>query len=260
MASEAVENYIKAIYALQRPGSPDAADAGVRTAAASAAGGQVSIGDLAAAVGVTPGTATTMVKKLAADRLARYERYGGVILTAKGERLALGVLRRHRLVETFLVHTLGMDWGEVHEEAERLEHALSERLLERLDEFLGHPAVDPHGDPIPDGDGRVRETALVALTACAVGARVRVSRILDQSNEFLRFVDQHGLRPGAAVTVEALERGAGTIALKVQGGGAVTLSVAAAAQMLVQRGVARESAAASGRLRGVHRPAGRRTP
>src|ERR1043165_5503845 len=144
MASETVENYLKAIYSLSAKSDSD----------------QVSLGDLAAAVGVTPGTATTMVKKLALDRLAKYERYSGVALTAKGKQTALAVLRRHRLIETFLVRTLGMDWAEVHAEAERLEHALSDRLLQRLDAFLGHPAVDPHGDPIPDPRGRLRQTAL----------------------------------------------------------------------------------------------------
>ncbi|MFO0962090.1 MAG: metal-dependent transcriptional regulator [Phycisphaerales bacterium] len=258
MASEAVENYIKAIYALQRPGGMDAADAGIRGAAGAGAagaafagaagpGGQVSIGELATAVGVTPGTATTMVKKLAADRLVRYERYGGVELTVKGERLALSVLRRHRLVETFLVHTLGMDWGEVHDEAERLEHALSDRLLERLDEFLGRPAVDPHGDPIPDRDGRTRAPALVPLPACAPGSGARIHRIADQSHDFLRFVDAHGLRPGAQVRVVAVEPGAGTIALQVAGGSGVTMSLAAAGQLLVQRGVTRGFDAATDR-------------
>lgn len=224
MVTAAVENYLKAIYALQREGR-DADSAGRPSAA---------LGDLAAAVGVTPGTATTMVKKLAAQRLVKYERYAGVSLTAKGERAARQVLRRHRLIETFLVRTLGMDWSEVHDEAERLEHALSDRLLERLDRFLGHPAVDPHGDPIPDAHGRPRDMPLVAIARCKPGAKLRLARVLDQRAEFLRFLDRSGLRIDAVLTVESAEPGAGTICVRVGRGPIVALSDAAAASLLVE--------------------------
>src|SRR6476620_7329433 len=107
------------------------------------------MGRLAAAMGVVPGTATTMVKTLADSGLVTYEPRSGTRLTAGGEKLALHVLRRHRLVEPFLVKTLGLDWSEVHEEAEELEHAISDKVLHRIDQLLGHPTTDPHGDPIP---------------------------------------------------------------------------------------------------------------
>ena len=138
LASQTVENYLKAIYVAQVPEDEQSL---------------VPMGQLAAALGVVPGTATTMVKTLAESGLAKYEPYMGVRLTPAGEKLAAMVLRRHRLIELFLVQVLSMNWSEVHEEAEKLEHAVSERLIDRIDEMLGRPAVDPHGDPIPGARG-----------------------------------------------------------------------------------------------------------
>src|SRR5829696_53001 len=141
LASSTVENYLKAIYA----------------GAASLGRGQrlLPMGQLAAAVGVTPGTATTMVKTLAESGLVEYEPYAGVALTSAGEKLAALVLRRHRLIELFLVQFMGYAWDEVHDEAEQLEHVVSERLIERMDEMLGRPETDPHGDPIPTPEGTI---------------------------------------------------------------------------------------------------------
>src|SRR5438093_503083 len=139
MASSTVENYLKQIY-LQQQAVPDE---------------PVPTGKLADLMGVVPGTATSMIKALADSGLVAYEPRGGTRLTRGGEQLALHVLRRHRLVELFLVKTLGLDWSEVHEEAEELEHAISDKVLERIDALLGHPRVDPHGDPIPSAKGRV---------------------------------------------------------------------------------------------------------
>ena len=130
------------------------------------------MGQIAAALGVTPGTATTMVKALAESGLVQYEPYSGVRLTAAGERLAGLVLRRHRLVELFLVQVMGLRWDEVHEEAEKLEHVVSERLIERMDEMLGRPEVDPHGDPIPDADGAIRQRELQTLLDCPLDTPV----------------------------------------------------------------------------------------
>src|SRR5215831_11232691 len=139
LPSSTVENYLKAIYQGQ----------------AALPNGQrlVPMGQVAAALGVTPGTATTMVKALGEAGLAEYEPYSGVRLTPAGGRLAGLVLRRHRLVELFLVQVMGMSWAEVHEEAEQLEHVVSERLIERIDEMLGRPTTDHHADPIPNADG-----------------------------------------------------------------------------------------------------------
>src|SRR2546421_11449826 len=140
MASVTVENYLKQLYLEQQR----AAD-----------GELVAMGRVASAMGVVPGTATTMVKALADSGLVAYEPRGGVKLTRGGEQLALHVLRRHRLVELFLVKVLDLDWSEVHEEADNLEHAISDKVLEKIDGYLGRPSVDPHGDPIPVAKGKL---------------------------------------------------------------------------------------------------------
>src|SRR5437016_5540961 len=141
LPSQTVENYLKTIYLAQ--------------ASQGSSSDLVPVGQLAAALRVVPGTATTMMKALAESGLVRYEPYSGVRLTRAGEKLASLVLRRHRLIELFLVRVLGMSWAEVHDEAEQLEHAVSERLIDRIDAMLGRPEVDPHGDPIPTAEGRM---------------------------------------------------------------------------------------------------------
>ena len=140
LPSHTVENYLKAIFQAQMALPQEQL---------------VQMGHLASALGVVPGTATTMVKALSESGLVRYEPYAGVRLTPAGEKLAARVLRRHRLVELFLVQVMGMSWAEVHDEAENLEHAVSDQLVERMDEMLGRPSVDPHGDPIPGPEGHV---------------------------------------------------------------------------------------------------------
>lgn len=229
--SQAVENYLKQIHVLaQRIESTTRR--GGRAVDGRAA--LVSMGGLADALELTPGTVTTMVKRLARRGLVRYERYGGVALTDSGTRAALAVLRRHRLIETFLVRVLGLDWSEVHDEAERLEHVLSDRVLEALDRVLGHPAADPHGDPIP-GAGAAPSRA-VALAHCAPGARVRIERLLEQSRDFLRFASRHGLTPGAAVQVVAPGAARGVIRVKTARRRAITLDRALAERVLVVAG------------------------
>lgn len=218
MASETVENYLKAIYTLC-PESP---------------AGEAGMTRLATAVGVTTGTATAMVKKLAASKFVKYKRFGGVSLTPKGQRAALDIIRRHRLIETFLVETLKLDWSVVHVEAERLEHAVSPTVLEALDTFLGYPAVDPHGDPIPDCDGCLRQPApLVAIGDCKPGARVRLARVLNQGAEFLQFLDRHKLQLDAVLTIESAESGAGTITVRTNTGGTIAISETVADSLLV---------------------------
>lgn len=218
MASETVENYLKAIYALTRE----------------AEGPGATVTRVAALVGVTPGSATAMLQKLAAGKLARYQRYGAATLTPRGERAAAEVLRRHRIIEQFLTRVVGMDWSEVHEEAERLEHAVSPRLLERLDAMLGHPTHDPHGDPIPDAEGRVSLSRAIPLSRASAGMRARVSRVLDQSPEFLRFAQREGLTPGRVVTVEASDEAAQAVRVRVGSRVAATLALSAAAKVLVE--------------------------
>src|SRR5438477_1181507 len=159
MASVTVENYLKQLYLEQQQHAP---------------GELVSMGRLAAVMGVVPGTATTMMKALADSGLVAYEPRGGVRLTRGGEQLALHVLRRHRLLELFLVRVLGLDWSEVHDEAEELEHVISEKVIARIDEVLGHPSTDPHGDPIPTAKGRLPDSRLTSLLDCQIGKRFTV--------------------------------------------------------------------------------------
>src|SRR5438093_6259889 len=175
LPSSTVENYLKAIYLGQSSVGRDER--------------LLPMGQVATALGVTPGTATTMVKARAESGLAEYEPYSGVRLTAAGEKLAGLVLRRHRLVELFLVQVMGMSWAEVHDEAEQLEHVVSERLIERIDEMLGRPTHDPHGDPIPTPEGRIQaDPHLETLLTCPTGVPLRVTRIADQDPAFLHFI------------------------------------------------------------------------
>ena len=219
MASITVENYLKQLYLTQQ-GAPEKL---------------VAMGKLAGAMGVVPGTATTMVKALADSGLVTYEPRGGVRLTRAGEQLALHVLRRHRLVELFLVKVLGLDWSEVHDEAEELEHAVSDKVLERMDALLGHPSVDPHGDPIPPAKGRPHAAPQHAsLTECEPGRSYRVARVLDQGPDFLQFVDRCGLVPGVTLTLEGREAMADAIRVRPRGGRSVTLGNAAAEKILVE--------------------------
>lgn len=224
MATSTVEDYLKAIL-VEEQRDPDSL---------------VTTGRIAAACRVAPGTATSMVKTLADGSLVSYEPYSGVRLTEAGRRLATRVLRRHRLVELFLVRVLGMDWSEVHAEAERLEHVVSDRLIERIDEMLGHPAVDPHGDPIPDAHGQVAEPDLASLASCALGEAVRVARVRDQTPEFLRLVERRRLMPGSRVTVEERDPAADTVALRLEPaagepGATLSLGFRAAGKILVER-------------------------
>ncbi|MEY2882122.1 MAG: hypothetical protein RLZZ15_4502 [Verrucomicrobiota bacterium] len=219
MASSTVENYLKQILLL------------------SAADGElVSMGALATALAVVPGTATTMVKALAAEGLALHRPRYGVALTAEGRRVALGVLRRHRLIETFLVEVLKMDWTEVHAEAEQLEHAISDAVLDRLDALLGHPATDPHGDPIPTRQGKLDSQVYATLATGPVERPLRIVRVTEQSAEFLHFAEAHGLLPGTALRVTGRNLAAGLVTVKKTAGRPVTLSVAAAGQILVAPG------------------------
>jgi len=215
MATRTVEDYIKRIYLEQQGGA-----------------NLVPFGRLAAAMEVVPGTVTTMVKALADSGLVGYEPRQGVRLTSAGEKLALHVLRRHRLIELFLVRVLRFDWSEVHDEAEELEHAVSERLIERIDELLGRPGYDPHGDPIPDATGKVAERRLQPLSSGRAGGRGTIARIADQDPEFLRYATDRGLVPEAVLTVESVDPIGESIRLVV-GDRSLTLGRTAAAKILV---------------------------
>jgi DtxR family transcriptional regulator, Mn-dependent transcriptional regulator len=198
------------------------------------AGERVPMGQIASALRVAPGTVTAMMRALSDGGLVDYEPRGGVRLTSAGRQLATHVLRRHRLIELFLVQAVGLDWSEVHDEAELLEHAVSERVIERIDELLGHPSVDPHGDPIPSRSGVVEIRERPSLVDCAVGAPQRVVRVTDQAAEFLRLVERSRLMPGSRVTVASRDAAADTVALELDGGAALSLGHRAASKILVE--------------------------
>jgi DtxR family Mn-dependent transcriptional regulator len=220
LPSSTVENYLKAIYLGQTQ----------------LLGPQrlVPMGQLASSLGVAPGTATTMVKTLAEAGLVEYEPYNGVRLLPAGAKLAALVLRRHRLIELFLVKVLGMRWDEVHDDAEQLEHVVSDRLIERIDELLGHPEVDPHGDPIPTREGEIVARELDTLLTCPLHTRVTVTRVTDQDAAFLRFIESHHLKPGQMIEVEARDEVSDSVRLKGKDDQRITIGTRAASKLLVE--------------------------
>jgi len=226
--SRTVEDYLKQVLLLQQK-------PGVAARQPRSGRGRVSMGRLSRAMNVAAGTGTAMVKRLADAGLLDYEPYEGVRLTARGEKLATDMLRRHRLIETFLVQTLGLGWSEVHDEAERLEHAISDALLEKIDAVLGHPRFDPHGDPIPDRAGVMSQPNLRTLAECDVGESIKIARILDQRPTFLDFLDKAGLRPGAIVTLQRRDPIADALRVKTGARTAIHLGSGAAAKLLVAR-------------------------
>lgn len=218
MASLTIENYAKAILQICGVGGDHPA----------------TTGQLAEALSVSPGTVTSMLKTLSEAGLASYTPYEGVRLTEAGNRLALRVLRRHRLIELFLFRTLELPWDEVHEEAEHMEHAASDRLIDRIDAFLGFPACDPHGDPIPRSDGTFVASNAKPLTQLLAGARFRIERVLDQSPDFLRYLSASGLHLGVEAELISNEVGSGVITLAI-GASRPTLSHGFAEKVLVAK-------------------------
>jgi DtxR family Mn-dependent transcriptional regulator len=184
LRSSAIEDYAKAIYALERRGSEP-----------------VSTNALADRLGVTAGSASGMVKRLGELGLAEHRPYHGVSLTAEGRRVALEVMRHHRLLELYLVESLGVPWDRVHEEAEVLEHVLSEELEELIAAKLGDPTHDPHGDPIPTRDLEIEERPTHSLQSLTIGDRGTLTRVSDSDPEMLRFLNERGIAPGDALEV-----------------------------------------------------------
>lgn len=219
MPSATVEDYIKHIYLVSEK----------RTSA------EVPMGQIADALGVVPGTATTMVKALSDAGLVVYAPRVGVRLTEPGRRLALHVLRRHRLIEQFLVEVLGFDWSEVHDEAEQMEHVVSDLLLERIDRYLGHPTEDPHGDPIPSAEGELVHGQVESLVECPLDSNVFVARISDQDTDFLNYIAKAGLSPGVSLRVRARSLSAEAVEIQLPGSEeSLTLGLGAAAKVLVR--------------------------
>lgn len=226
LPSQTVENYLKTIHLTEAANRAHAtAPEGERAL--------VPMGQLASALGVVPGTATTMVKALAESGLVHYEPYMGVRLTDAGEKLASLVLRRHRLIELFLVKVLGMSWAEVHDEAERLEHAVSERLIDLIDDMLGRPSVDPHGDPIPTAEGTIVQPDYVDLLSAPLNTPLTVVRVVDQGPDFLRFIEDRHLMPGSTVTINSRDDAADAVVVRTDSAD-TTLGTKAASKVLVR--------------------------
>ena len=197
--SEAIEDFLKAIYLLEQEHE------------------RVQTSMLAEALNITAPSTTEMAKKLAKANLVVHEPYRGISLTPAGKRVALEIVRHHRLIELFLVEALGYTWDEVHDEAERLEHAVSERLAERIAEYLSDPDYDPHGDPIPSAEGTVDERQLTSLAEWEIDLPGMVARLVDQSPEVLRYLAEKGLVVGASVAVTARDPFEGPLTLVVDG-------------------------------------------
>ena len=214
-----VEDYLKAIYDLERDTQPAATN------------------DIAERLAISPASVSGMMRRLAEQGLITHEPYRGARLTDDGRRAALRTLRRHRILECYLTEVLGYPWDRVHDEAERLEHAASEELIERMADALGDPVHDPHGAPIPSREGVVEETPRRTLADVAAGERVRVRQVMDDDGERLRYLAELGIRPGSILRVLDRAPFDGPITLWVgDGAGSVTRAVGPAlgAQVFVE--------------------------
>ena len=197
---QAIEDYLKTIFSLAEQESP------------------VSTSRIAEARQVKPGSVTSMLQRLDKLNLVHYEKHYGVTLTKSGEKIALEVIRHHRLLELYLNEALGFSWDEVHEQADVLEHVISEKLEERIATFLGDPKFDPHGDPIPDKDGAMETIPMMPLVETAVGTTTEIARIQDDANsEMLRYLADLGLTPGQEITVRSIAPFDGPITIDVEG-------------------------------------------
>ena len=211
--SASTQNYLKVIWGLQEWSEAPVSNSAIATEA-----------------GVRLSTVSDALRKLHDQGLIDHVRYGSVTLTGSGRVNAVAMIRRHRLLETFLVRTLDYEWDEVHEEADRLEHAVSDELIDRIDRVLGYPTRDPHGDPIPSADGRVHRPDAVVLAEVPVGQSVRVERISDSDNAMLQYFASRGIVVDAALDVQPGEPYAETITVVVEGTGEPVALGPAAAQ------------------------------
>lgn len=195
MGSLTEENYIKTIYSL----SLDA--------------GEVSVSELAKKLSVKLPTVTSMIKKLSGKKLVSYAPYQGIKITDKGKKEALSIIRKHRLAELFLVKIMKLGWEEVHEIAEQLEHVDSERFYNRIDEMLGYPKADPHGEPIPDINGKIVSPKSFPLREANIGASVRISAVTNDEKAFLDHLNSKGLQIGDLITVKKKEEFDGSVSI-----------------------------------------------
>ncbi len=203
MLSQAAEDYLKSIYKLQEKG------------------GKVSTGVLAEFLNVKPASVTGMIKKLESMKLIKYERYQGVTLTNAGKAIALEVIRHHRLLELYLFKALGMPWDGVHDEAEKLEHVISEDMEARMDAYLGYPTADPHGSPIPDKNGVVPKTESIPMTSLKDGQSCVVAEVNDSDSALLRHLGSFNLYPGTRFRVIEVAPFEGPFTIDVAGQQAV---------------------------------------
>ena len=213
--TEPVEDYLKAIYAIEQAG--DAAGTN----------------EIASRLSIAAASVSGMVRRLADQGLVSYERYRGVRLTGNGRRAALRTIRRHRVIEAYLAKALGYAWDRVHEEAERLEHAASDELIDRMAAAIGEPMTDPHGHPIPTREGTIDETPLQTLADLGMGQRSRVTRVSDEDGELLRYLARIGIRPGVMVTIAERAPFEGPISLRV-GKATVQVGPALASRVMVE--------------------------
>jgi DtxR family Mn-dependent transcriptional regulator len=215
MASSTVENYLKAILHLEEPF------------------GSTTVGEIAKNLGVTPGTVTIMMKSLSEQGLVNYQPRKKLNLMPGGRKAALKVVRRHRLIELFLVQVLKLDWSEVHEEAEILEHVISDRLLDRIDKMLGEPTHDPHGDPIPDRDGNLAVVHATPLAEVGDGD-YRVVRVSDDNPDLLGWLNENDLTIGEEFVLTHPNRAAGVLEIARKSGSRIQLGVNVAEQVYVE--------------------------
>ncbi len=216
MQSQTEENYLKAIFKI-----------------AEQEGGKVSTNALADRLHTKASSVTDMIKKLADKQLVCYEKYQGVELTSKGEEIAIQIIRKHRLWEYFLVYKLGFTWDKVHEIAEELEHINSEELIDRLDNFLGNPQYDPHGDPIPNKEGKFATHQSFQLDLAQPNDLVLITGVIDHSAPFLQYLAQHGLALGSLLTIKAIEKFDQSIQLVVNNEKIIFISHQVAKNLLV---------------------------
>ena len=198
MKNEAIEDYLKTIYEIQCESD------------------KVATTVLANRMKITPASATGMIKKLAKMNLVTYEPYQGIKLTGQGEKIALEVLRQHRLIELYLVEAMGFSWDEVHAEAEKLEHVISKKLLDRIDALLGHPTIDPHGSPIPTREGKISESSQNCLADLKPGQSAVFAEIHDRDPLLLRYLGEMGLYPKVKIYVVSIAPFKGPITIRVK--------------------------------------------
>lgn len=200
MFSQSEENYLKAIYSLERE-----------------YGDAVSTNLIAEMLETKASSVTDMIKKLAAKELVNYEKYKGVTLTETGKKIALSIIRKHRLWETFLVNKLNFSWDEVHDIAEQLEHIRSQELVNRLDAFLEFPSNDPHGDPIPDKDGNIKRDELSQLSELKKGLKSKLVGVKNSDSDFLRLLERYNIQLGVHFVIEEIEAFDGSVKVAING-------------------------------------------